>query len=154
MLGCVTEQLLGLEFVFSTVMPRFQQSHFPLLTLNTDAFSFLLANSTHHVTAQSPFPKPFQSISRSTIYAALPLDPTPTASAAHAELINKLGTFLFQPRKLIRPRTSLHFLYRTQIASWLQHLPAWPPFSTFSFRMLPSLRPSLLGPHCLGSSRH
>ena len=49
--GSVTEQLLGLEFVFSTMMPGFEPSHFPLQTLNTNAFSFLLANSTHHVTA-------------------------------------------------------------------------------------------------------
>ena len=70
--GSVTEQLLGLEFVFSTMMPGFEPGHFPLLTLNTDAFSFLLVNSTHHVTTQSPFPKPFQSMPRSTICAAPP----------------------------------------------------------------------------------
>jgi hypothetical protein len=52
------QQLLGLEFVFSAMMPGFQRSHFPLLTLNTDAFSFLLANITHHVTAQPRFQGP------------------------------------------------------------------------------------------------
>ncbi|OCK87581.1 uncharacterized protein K441DRAFT_352319 [Cenococcum geophilum 1.58] len=137
------------------MMPGFQRSHFPLLTLNTNAFSFLLANSTHHVTAQLRFPKPFQSISRSTIctapsHSALRPPPQPHMpySLTNQELFSLRPVSLFVRKHLCTSLPHLDCIAAPTPAGMA------PPFSAFSFRMLPSLRLLLLGPRCLGSSHY